>query len=345
MERFPKMQENKKAYFSVIITVFNLENYIERGILSVLKQSFQDYELIIVNDGSTDNSLNVINELPKKNQKIKIINHEKNESQLIARINGVQISQGKYIIFLDGDDLFIKDAFITLYNIIQKNPDYDIYEYGFLIKSSGQIVLPIVCNNDRFTSFFNNKYSSPLPSMVNKVYNADIIKHACSKMERAYININQDSYQSIIISYYAKTCFYINMPIFYYSYGLGVSTSYRNLEKTVEYLEASKKVIYLVEIFLSNNNLDISLDNLKFRKLAYTIDRYIMNQENIDDRKKLITMLPKYYDLNIILDYLYEVKEEINKIKLTYSTKYYKFGEFFLSPIRKLKHLIMKLKK
>ena len=100
--------------FSIIIPVYNLEDYLYRCLYSVLNQDYNDFEIILINDGSDDNSLNIIEEF--KNQycsKIKVIS-QVNQGVSSARNKGLQEAEGEYIIFIDGDDyiclLYTSDA-------------------------------------------------------------------------------------------------------------------------------------------------------------------------------------------------------------------------------------------
>ena len=89
---------NNIPYFSICLATYNMENYIESTISSIMNQSFQDFEIIIVNDYSNDNTLNIINKL--KNNKIKIINHSKNLGVLASRIDCILNSSGKYLFLI-----------------------------------------------------------------------------------------------------------------------------------------------------------------------------------------------------------------------------------------------------
>lgn len=100
---------------SVIVPVFNVEKYIVECIESVLKQSFTDIELILINDGSVDNSGDICDEYAKKDDRIKVF-HQKNGGVCAARNKGLDIATGDYIMFLDSDDFLPLDAIETLYN-------------------------------------------------------------------------------------------------------------------------------------------------------------------------------------------------------------------------------------
>lgn len=109
---------------SIIIPVYNVETYIKACLDSVTKQTFSDYELIIVNDGSTDNSPSIINEYSKEKENIVVINQE-NQGQSAARNRAINIARGEYIYFLDSDDYIDFDTIETLYTDATLN-DLDV---------------------------------------------------------------------------------------------------------------------------------------------------------------------------------------------------------------------------
>ena len=88
---------------SVIIPVYNVEEYIGECLESILNQPFKDFEIICINDGSTDNSLEVLKKYKDKDERIIIID-KKNEGSGIARNTGINIARGDYLFFIDGDD-------------------------------------------------------------------------------------------------------------------------------------------------------------------------------------------------------------------------------------------------
>ena len=103
--------------FSVIIPVYNVEKYIRRCITSVINQTFKDYEIIVINDGSTDNSIEIAKEFP-----VKIINSP-HVSVSEARNLGVKKAKGEYILFLDSDDYWDNDLLKKLTKSLKNNPD------------------------------------------------------------------------------------------------------------------------------------------------------------------------------------------------------------------------------
>lgn len=104
---------------SIIIPVYNVAKYLPECLESILNQTFQDFEVICVNDGSKDNSLEILEEYGKKDNRIKIITKE-NGGAGSARNKGLEFAEGKYIQFLDGDDYFEPQMLEKLYNLAKE---------------------------------------------------------------------------------------------------------------------------------------------------------------------------------------------------------------------------------
>ena len=113
---------------SVIAPVYNTSKYLEEFLNSVLFQSLSEIEIICTNDGSSDNSLDILKKYAQKDSRIKIINKQ-NEGPGAARNDGAKIATGDYLLFVDSDDFLEQNALETLYNQI-KNDDSDIIFYN-----------------------------------------------------------------------------------------------------------------------------------------------------------------------------------------------------------------------
>lgn len=110
--------------FSIITPVYNTEKYLDKCISSVLEQKFSDFEMLLINDGSTDKSLEILKKYSIKDNRIKIFD-KKNEGQGAARNFALQHAYGKYILYLDSDDWILDDALQKLYDKFQED-NYDI---------------------------------------------------------------------------------------------------------------------------------------------------------------------------------------------------------------------------
>ena len=100
---------------SAVIPVYNSKNYIEKAVRSIQNQNIKDIEIILINDKSKDDTLNIIQNLQKEDQRIKIIDNKQNKGILYSRCVGTLAAKGKYIFPLDNDDMFLdKDVFQLL---------------------------------------------------------------------------------------------------------------------------------------------------------------------------------------------------------------------------------------
>ena len=109
---------------SVVIPVYNTQNYLNECIDSVLNQSFKDFEIICINDGSTDNSLSILSDYEVSDERIKVISQQ-NRGLGASRNEGLKLAQGEYVLFLDSDDYLTPDALEKLYNQAYAN-DLDL---------------------------------------------------------------------------------------------------------------------------------------------------------------------------------------------------------------------------
>ena len=107
--------ENKKIKVSVVIPVYNTEKYVREAVESIMNQTLRELEIIIINDGSTDNSLQVVEELAAADSRIQVYS-QTNQGLSMARNAGITHAHGRYIYFMDSDDLLEKDAMELCYN-------------------------------------------------------------------------------------------------------------------------------------------------------------------------------------------------------------------------------------
>ena len=124
-------------FFSVIVPIYNIEKYIRRCIDSVLSQTFADFELILVDDGSPDKCPEICDEYAQKDSRIKVI-HKENGGLVSARQAGINKAQGYYIFNLDGDDAITTDALMSAYQIIS-DTKADMVSFSYSIYTDGKL--------------------------------------------------------------------------------------------------------------------------------------------------------------------------------------------------------------
>ena len=158
--------------FTVVIPLYNKEHFIAETLQSVLDQSFRDFEVIVVNDGSTDGSLRIINTIQEA--RLKIINQD-NQGLSTSRNTGIHLAKGSIIALLDADDLWHKDHLQTLDELATSFPEASFYGTGYQeLYSNGKTVNPRynLNSSDKFPGivddFFLKSLNQPLvhPSSV-----------------------------------------------------------------------------------------------------------------------------------------------------------------------------------
>lgn len=135
------MEVNKSIKFSVIIPVYNVAPYLRKCLDSVIYQTYDNIEILVINDGSTDDSLAICKEYADKDERILIFT-KPNGGQSSARNLGLDKMTGDYAVFLDGDDFLNKESCYLLAEILSEHRDADIVEFPFIVTSEHDIGEP-----------------------------------------------------------------------------------------------------------------------------------------------------------------------------------------------------------
>ncbi|HEM5150953.1 TPA: glycosyltransferase family 2 protein, partial [Streptococcus suis] len=151
---------------TVIIPVFNAEKSIEKCYNSIQKQTFQDYEILLVNDGSTDNTESLLATIAKSDSKVRVIN-KKNEGVAVTRNFAVLEAKGKYILFMDNDDFIDPDYIEKFYNAIS-GKKLDVVVGGYRRVSEEKTLFEVSLKKDSWS-----KYTTISPWA--KIYRKDFI--------------------------------------------------------------------------------------------------------------------------------------------------------------------------
>ncbi len=174
----------EEVMISVIIPLFNKEAIIERSIRSVLSQSFKDFELIIVNDGSTDRSAEVVKGI---NDKRIVFIAQENGGPSKARNTGVNHAKGEWVLFLDADDELAKGAIDHLLHMSTKHPNANIIDGSFVVRGSHTTRAVTYKENrkirNNYKSFF---YKEILPSTGHTLFKRSLLEqyHYKEKIRR-----------------------------------------------------------------------------------------------------------------------------------------------------------------
>lgn len=106
---------------SIVVPVYNVSPWLTKCLNSLISQTYKDFEIICVNDGSTDDSADILKMFAERENRIKIINHDKNHGLFHTRITGIHASSGEYVAFVDSDDYVSCDWFRPLINVLEED--------------------------------------------------------------------------------------------------------------------------------------------------------------------------------------------------------------------------------
>lgn len=298
---------------SVILPVFNSEEFIGKAIESVLAQTFEDFELIIVNDGSTDSSKDIIDSFI--DDRIRIIS-QSNQGPGAARNNALKMAQGSYVMYLDSDDWFCPDALEVAYSEINKyDADFTFFK---MINYDGERYY----ENDWFElktlQVFENKVFNPRET-PGSIF--DLSVGVCQKIYNRF-------FLERIDARFPEGIFFEDMPFFYYVFLKAERISIINRHLYVRRKHASSITNVVDEKFFDTvpagqELMRIFIENGWYDAYKYDLLAYKINGPRFALRDMPLKYKSHMFDL---------IKSDYEAIK---STKYY--GDFLdqLGPVKK----------
>ncbi|WP_088034126.1 glycosyltransferase family 2 protein [Evansella clarkii] len=207
------------AKISIIVPVYNLEKFIAKCVESILSQTFTDFQLILVNDGSTDNSGKLCDYYAAIDQRVKVI-HKENGGVASSRNAGLTASEGKYIGFVDNDDYIHESMYEILYNTAVIHSS-DIVVCDFKKVMEGQFIdisslqNPLSVRNMNNIDALNQLYTENGLTFVcpwNKIYKRELFDDI--KYEEGFINDDETIAHKLL--YESDRTTYINLQLYYY---------------------------------------------------------------------------------------------------------------------------------
>lgn len=265
---------------SAIVPVYNVEEYLSRCLDSLIEQTLQDIEIICVNDGSTDNCAQILEEYSNKDERIKVVT-QKNMGISIARNEGVKISTGEYISFIDSDDWVDKDFYEKLYNAALET-NADVAAAGIYRISKKYKYKILKFKKSTYTQDFTEKLQlCDIPDSCfvwNKLYKKEALLNSDLKFVPGVV------YEDIL--YTPQVLFYtkglVTVPDTYYYYFRHKNTIVtQNNSKAKQDRENSVKKL---KAFLLERNIDVSKWETKvkkFRLFGLTLFKIITKGEEV----------------------------------------------------------------
>lgn len=214
----------KRPFFSVIVLAYQVEEYIEKCLDSIIGQTFQDYEVIVVNPYGADKTDKICRRYQQQYSSIRIIRKE-NEGQLLNRISGFRQAEGKYLLCIDGDDWWLPSALEEIYTALKENPcELLIFNYQRVsngeVKINGGILKENTFLSGNEKKVLYEKLIQEDPA-VNAMWTKVIARSVFSRITEEFVQYKsmrraEDLLQSLYIMDEAKTVFYLNRSLYCY---------------------------------------------------------------------------------------------------------------------------------
>lgn len=300
---------------SIIINVYNCEKYIEKCVQSVINQTYKNIEIIIVNDGSTDNTLNLCKKFD--DERIKIINQE-NKGLSLSRNVGIENAKGKYLYFVDADDFIENDVIEYLYNLIKEHNvlistcnTLDIYNYDFVVKNKKENI-EIVSDKEMIRDILFSKNRAGV--IWNKLIDRELFENI--KFENRIINDVVVVYKILLL---AKKIVVSNQIKYYYLRHKESITGKNRDERLIDLYKGSiERFYYIKNIYpeFLENEIGLCL-----------IIIYIYTQNKVNDflkKENAIGLFNKIYSLKFFISSV-DINIKIKLFLFRISPKIYKF--------------------
>lgn len=301
----------KEDLISVIIPVYNTEKYLERCINSVINQTYKNIEIILIDDGSTDNSGKICDEYAKKFQEIVII-HQRNQGASVARNNGISKASGQYITFVDSDDMIEKNYVEYLYNLIKKyNVKMSIASYKTIFENGKYIDLgkkyseKLMTTEEALDRLLKEQGFTVSP--CSKMYHKSIFENIKFPAGKLFED-NGTIYKFIME---CQTIAYGNETYYFYCIRSDSSTTskfnikkldlieltdnmcddiekeYPNLKETVEKKKITVRFSILRMIDLKETDTEVNAKRKEIENYIKKRRKYILKSKNMDKRDKM----------------------------------------------------------
>jgi glycosyltransferase involved in cell wall biosynthesis len=321
--------------FSIIIPVFNASRFLRKCIDSCINQTYKNIEIICVDDGSSDNSKDILLSYQHKDERIHCFFHRQNESQYMARRTGIEHSTGDYILFLDSDDVLRSDACALLEKKIKKEA-VDMVQFGYREIPANKVVFSpfYKTSRERIAAYLakKNRYS---PAVWTKAYSRPLVVKAYNSMQVFYASGPEDLYTSIVFACHATSFSFLKKPLVEYSVSTGWSARrVFSIDTYRTWLESYQTVIRKTRDFVTANVPDFlpqCLD-MELYLLKDFIFCRIADDLSVSLKWQVFQLLHDYFSEEVIDSFYNELIDKYNM--------YNRYLNFHCSFFKKIKKLI-----
>lgn len=288
---------------SIIVPVYNVEKYLDRCIKSILNQTFNNFEIILVDDGSPDNCGRICDEYEKKDKRIKVV-HKENGGLSDARNAGLDIAKGKYIGFVDSDDIIHPRMYEILFECINKSKS-DIIQCKFKKFKNSDELKNDLDNYDKIFEEYDNKRA-----IIDMIDNNKINVNSWNKLYKRELfeslrfpkgKIHEDEFLTYKLLYNSRKIAYIDEELYYYYQNDNGIMNGSNILKRLDRIQALEE---RSKFFLDNGDND--LYNKSNSALFFALNKlyfiFKQNKQLKKDKENIEKLKSKIKKISMILE-------------------------------------------
>lgn len=301
---------------SVVVAVYNVEKYLEVCLDSLHRQRFTDVEFVVIDDGSTDRCAEICDAYAARDSRFTVV-HQENKGLLLARKTGIQRSQGKWLIFVDGDDLLAENAVEEMVQLAEKyHADIvhfsvdiinckDTEQHSTAYSFFNRRIRQQVYGNKEIAreTFIDKAYSWAL---WNKIYKTDLLKTAYEHTVNQHCVSCEDAYAYFICCYFASSLVSeATRPLYFYRFNVGISTKKETLPLFRSHIGEIAVTRWLADFLHHEQALPVWQDYLEGLR-SYLRDAAVYRMASLpdEDLKKALPLLCRHHDLSACLPVL-----------------------------------------
>lgn len=233
--------QSPQPILTFCVAIYNVSKYLEECLDSLLSIKDPEIEFIMVNDGSTDNSLTICEKYLEADKRFRLFSHTENKSLIQARKTGIELARGRYLCFLDGDDKVESKNITQLISALKKTKD-DIVQFGISCFGEEKFIpqsfnIKFELKNEKKDLTINQVRSEIFRThsiswqVFNKVYKTNLIRKCLPALENVSFTSGEDAYLTFVLTHLARSYSFLDVPIYRYRIGTGISNGVETIEK------------------------------------------------------------------------------------------------------------------
>lgn len=311
-----------KYKVSFVVPIYNKEKCLENCVDSLLNQNYSSYEIILVNDGSTDRSKEICNRYAQNNDKVKVV-HQANAGVSCARNAGIEKAEGEYIIFVDSDDWMEPDAVSTL---MGQSTIADLTFFGSIFHYPDRIALSYIPEDAFYKSFSElqkglvNLLKNPRhPDYVgytwNKMFKNDIIRQYKLRFIEK-LSIREDEAFTFAYATHCNTLATISNLLYHYQYSPNGLT-WGDKKSAEEYTKLADAYLQAVKVFTKSE--------LKKHLVSHAAEFYMLAIRKSQDQNLRENVISKYWNLKNKYKFKIKLKPIYRLLTNTKNPRWMKF--------------------